>query len=452
MCEPTTPRIAAAIRLAYYGSMPFALENTVQTYPWGSRTSIPELFGLANREGEPMAEIWMGAHPKAPSVVQAPGGPISLDEWIAADAEGVLGPAVCARFSNQLPYLFKILAADSPLSIQVHPSRAQAHAGFAREERAGPPVDAPNRNYRDQNHKPELIFALTPFWGMRGFRPVREIQDRLVPVTQRAGAAGGKLLVPGDESQLTQFFRSLMTLGEREREAILAAAAEIAREKWPADPGGTPRAGAALPAAGDNDVEYYWVRLLEHLYPGDPGLLAPLFLNVFCLQPGEATYQPAGVLHAYLRGTGAELMANSDNVLRAGLTSKHMDLEELLSVGLFREEKPVVLSGSPGGDARCSLTTFGTPFEDIGFSRLAVDGECRLPAGVPLVVFCATGKLTVKTAADGANQEAAEVSVTPGRSAFVRADERQPSVAGNGVVLCATVGPISGAQSGGADA
>ena len=406
--------------------MVYLLENTVQPYAWGSPTAIPKLFGLPNPSGEPVAEIWMGAHPKAPSHLVIEERRVSLAQHIAQDPIGVLGEEVARRYGGRLPFLFKVLAAAEPLSIQAHPNLEQARSGFAREEAAGVPRDAPNRNYRDDNHKPELIFAVTPFWGLRGFRSPGEIRHEF--------ESGGVmppdgLHLPRDDSDLVDFVRSLMLLPQSAKENLVASALSVATDRW-SDPEKHPEPGDAL-------ARYFWLLRLAGKYPGDVGVMAPLFLNVFSLKPGEATYQPAGVLHAYLEGTGMELMANSDNVLRGGLTPKHMDLDELLSVGVFRTESPQITTGhraqSDMESDRCPVLEYPAPFEEFAFSRVDVPTRCNLDTGGPQILFCSTGKVTVQSGSES-------VKFGQGASVFVQAGEDALEARGHGTILRATVG------------
>jgi mannose-6-phosphate isomerase len=300
------------------------LKNPVLPYAWGSPTAIPELLGVA-ADGGPQAEMWMGAHPKAPSVVVHDGREIPLPQAIAEDPEAILGPAVRARFGDALPFLFKVLAAAAPLSIQAHPSMDEARAGFDREAADGVPVDAPHRNYRDANHKPECIRALTPFWGLCGFRPAAEAEALLTAACGPDFAPLREGLRAAGDEPLRGFFQKLMTLEADAMDAALAAA--LAHADGP----------------GKETPEGRWMRQLAEAYPGDPGILSPLFLNLILLEPGEALFLPAGELHAYLDGVGVEIMANSDNVLRGGLTPKHVDVPELMARVRFSPRRPPVL-------------------------------------------------------------------------------------------------------------
>ena len=287
------------------------LRPQVRSYAWGSRTAIAELLGQATPAAEPQAELWMGTHPGAPSEVRVG------DRW-----------RPLSEVAGELPFLFKMLAAERPLSIQTHPDARQARAGFEREEAAGIGRDASIRNYRDANPKPEILFALTPFHVLRGFRPPVEVADFLqaLDLTDLPGA-----------SQLLGAATAEATL-----EAFLRAWLETPTAT--ASPWLDRLVGAARRPPSETSPELalacHWVlRLAEH-YPGDRGLLAPLFLEVATLEPGEALFTGPRVFHAYLEGCGLELMVSSDNVLRGGLTQKHVDVPELLSVLQFTPEAP----------------------------------------------------------------------------------------------------------------
>ncbi len=300
------------------------LKNTVQEYAWGSYTAIAELLGNTSPSVNPQAELWMGAHPKAPSLIEYEGKCLSLAEVIENNPEDILGKAAAGKFDNRLPYLFKVLAAAKPLSIQAHPNQKQAEEGFERENRLGIPLAAPNRNYKDSSRKPECLCALTRFWGMRGFRPIPEIlslTEKICPVELEQEIRN--LRKQPDSSGLESFFHALMTLSpERKRNTVTQAVRAAQKE---------------------DDPIFKWILRLYDDYPEDIGVLSPAFLNLICLEPGQAMFLPAGELHAYLDGTGIELMANSDNVLRGGLTPKHIDVPELLRVLDFTAGKPDVI-------------------------------------------------------------------------------------------------------------
>lgn len=370
----------------------YRMTNPVQDYAWGSRTALTTLFGLPNPEGVPQAELWMGAHPNGCSLVELDGAPTRLADLIAAHPEATLGAATVARF-GALPFLFKVLCADKALSVQVHPSKAQAQAGFARDNAAGLAANAPNRNYRDDNHKPELVFALTPYQAMNGFRDFAAI----LALFQRVAAPSLAPLVSAFAAQQTPsglagFFRALLTLQGHAKEEALAAlhAAALAHRE---------------------EETFAAVLALFEQYPGDVGLFAPLLLHVVTLTPGQAMYLGAGTPHAYIRGTGLEIMANSDNVLRAGLTGKHMDVEELLSCTRCEPTpaEKIILAPSMEG----AVQHFEVPVPDFTFSVYPA-GQHELHSASAEVLLAIDGELSLV-------QGGASLSLQPGQSAFVPA-------------------------------
>jgi mannose-6-phosphate isomerase len=295
------------------------LKNTVQNYAWGSQTAIPELLGEPNPSHESRAELWMGAHPKASSFVNYDGQWLPLTELIARHPQEILGNDVALKFDNKLPYLFKVLAAAKPLSIQAHPSQNQAKEGFARETDQRIDIDASNRNYKDDSHKPECICALSPFWAMYGFRNFPDILAMFGKNCPVGLSAELDLLKKHPDSRgLKRFFTDLMTLDSQRQKRVIDEAVRNAYRD------------------SKEDSAFLWMTRLSNEYPSDIGILTPLLLNLIELKAGEALFLPAGELHAYLEGLGMELMANSDNVLRGGLTPKHIDVPELLNVLNFK--------------------------------------------------------------------------------------------------------------------
>ena len=362
------------------------LDNPVRPYAWGSRTVIAEMQGRPTPSPHPEAELWLGAHPGDPSrLVAADGRRTSLLDAVAADPEAMLGPDRAVKWSGHLPYLLKVLAADEPLSLQAHPSAAQAAEGFARENAAGVPVDAPTRNYRDASHKPELICALTEFHALVGFRAVDETIALLRALDVPELAAHRALLeAEPDAAGLRALFTTWITLPQSVLDRTLPALQE----------------GCVRLAGTDGpwSAEARMALELSERYPGDAGVLAALLLNLAKLAPGEALYLPAGNLHAYLSGAGVELMANSDNVLRGGLTSKHVDVAELLRVLDFRPCLPPVRRGTPVD----GWVVYETDAAEFLLRRLA-DGEpgteVAVPDRGPRILLCTRGAATV-TGAD----------------------------------------------------
>jgi mannose-6-phosphate isomerase len=394
---------------------PFVLENPVQNYAWGSRTAIAELLGRPSPGNQPEAELWIGAHPLAPSRVMDPPGLGTLLEAIENDPMGLLGAGVCERFGHELPFLFKVLAAAEPLSIQAHPDREQARAGWSRENAEGIPVDAPHRNYRDPNHKPELVCALTPFTALKGFRPPEDVARRLLlvagPELDPEVARLGRERSP---AALRALFTRLMTLEDDERMVVLARAL-------------TEAAGPAR-----DDPPWAWVQRLHARYPGDVGSLSPLYLNLVALAPGQALFLPAGELHAYLEGTALEIMANSDNVLRGGLTRKNVDLPALLSILRFEGAPLEVREAQAAGPG---LQVFRTPATE--FELALVEVEPRTPfasepgRGVEILLVL-----------DGEGLLRAEDVVRPlgrGQALFVPASTRRYTVEGESRLARASV-------------
>jgi mannose-6-phosphate isomerase len=368
------------------------LSSGVRFYPWGSRTVIPELLGESVPADRPHAELWVGAHPDEPSVL-SDGRP--LDKAIAEDAERLLGPAVVERFGARLPFLLKVLAAETPLSLQAHPTTAQAQVGYAAEEAAGIPHDDPTRTFKDPFHKPELLLALTTFEALCGFRPVEEslhclakLQVPELKPTIAALARGGlRAAIP----------QLLALTGDRRTELVHAVATAAARFVAAADP--------------EFINTYRWAAALAVTYPGDPGVVISLMCNHLKLAPGEAVFLPAGNLHAYLSGAGVEVMASSDNVLRGGLTAKHVDLAALIEVLDFTDGKVPVLHPvlGPGG------LRYPVPVQDFDLTRVHLDEQSgALTTRGPQLLLCTEGT-AVLASAEG------ELTLEKGRAAFVPA-------------------------------
>ncbi|MDN0200961.1 mannose-6-phosphate isomerase, class I [Streptomyces sp. S.PNR 29] len=378
------------------------LDNTIRPYAWGSPTAIPDLLGV-EPTGEPQAEMWMGAHPGAPSRT----GRGTLVEVIDADPEKELGPASVAKFGPRLPFLLKILAAGAPLSLQVHPNLEQAEQGYEDEEHRGIPVDAPHRNYKDANHKPELICALTAFDGLCGFRDPLQAADLLDGLGVDSLKPYVDLLhAHPEDAALREVLTAILTADPEEMTRTVTAVAAAC----------TRLGGAYAPYAD-----------IAHHYPGDPGVLAAILLNHVRLQPGEALFLGAGIPHAYLNGLGVEIMANSDNVLRCGLTPKHVDVPELLRIVRFEPTDPGVLrpEASPEGEE-----IYETPIDEFRLSRYVLPESSAahdLTLATPQILLCTAGSV-----------RAGEHQLSPGQSVFVPAGEKA-EVSGTGTVFRATV-------------
>ncbi|KGD74987.1 mannose-6-phosphate isomerase [Tatumella morbirosei] len=378
------------------------LINTIQHYDWGSKTTLTELYGIENPENLPMAELWMGAHPDAPSRVVVAGQPVSLAELIRQQPQQLLGEKVARRFSG-LPYLFKVLCAAGPLSVQVHPDKQAAEQGFQRENQAGIPLSSPLRNYKDNNHKPELVYALTPFRAMNGFRPPQQIAGLLEPLVGAHPQIGAFVARP-EMAGLKALFAVLLSL--QGDEAALAL-------KWLAE------VSAGLPGE-----TWQTVRSLQHSYPGDMGQFMPLLLNVVVLQPGQAMFLFAKTPHAYLQGSGLEIMANSNNVLRAGLTAKHIDIPELLDNVEFVSHPAEQLLTQPVVSQH--EISFPVPVDDFSFAvhQLQPTAQALSWPG-PRIILCLEG--TARCECSGQ-----QLTLRPGESAFIPANEGPLTVSGQG--------------------
>ncbi|MEW9531639.1 mannose-6-phosphate isomerase, class I [Microbispora sp. NPDC049125] len=362
------------------------LTNPIKDYAWGSRTAIAALTGRP--ASGPQAEMWLGAHPSGPSRLARNGTELTLAEAIEADPRGALGDSVIERFGERLPYLMKLIAVDRPLSLQVHPDAAQAADGHARGD----------ANYADDRHKPELICALTPFTGLAGFRPTDQAAmlverlgiDALRPVvsTLRRGDVLGALRLllewPGSRRELV--------------ESVVWAASAV------------------------HQPDYALIGRLARRYPEDPAVLAPLLMRRHQLAPGEALFLGAGVLHCYLDGFGVEIMAASDNVLRAGLTTKPIDVEELLRI-TAADAQPVAVEPVDGA--------YVPPVPEFTLRRVTPQGGRVLEGALPRIVVCVEGTVGVR------GEAGSDVTLRPGDSVFVPASEGSVELTGEGVAFSA---------------
>ncbi|EAN4945945.1 mannose-6-phosphate isomerase [Salmonella enterica] len=379
------------------------LINSVQNYAWGSKTALTELYGIANPQQQPMAELWMGAHPKSSSRITAANGEtVSLRDAIENNKTALLGETVANRF-GELPFLFKVLCAAQPLSIQVHPNKRNSETGFAKENAAGIPMDAAERNYKDPNHKPELVFALTPFLAMNAFREFSDIVALLPPVAGAHSAIAHFLQAPNTE-RLSQLFASLLNMQGEEKS----------------------RALAVLKAALNSQQGEPWqtIRVISEYYPDDSGLFSPLLLNVVKLNPGEAMFLFAETPHAYLQGVALEVMANSDNVLRAGLTPKYIDIPELVANVKFEPKPASELLTVPVKSG--AELDFPIPVDDFAFSLhdLALQ-ETSISQHSAAILFCVEGEAVLR-------KDEQRLVLKPGESAFIGADESPVNASGTG--------------------
>jgi mannose-6-phosphate isomerase len=387
------------------------LDSPIRKYAWGSHSAIAGLQGRPAPTQDPEAELWIGAHPASPSRLSVTG--VALSDAIAADPAGVLGADSVARFGARLPFLLKVLAAAEPLSLQAHPDLAQARAGFAAEERLGEPPGQ-HRNYIDAWHKPELLVAVAQFDALCGFRDPMASASLLGAL----GVAGLKSTVDALRqldlsSALRDAVHGLLSLPPVERPTLVCDVVAACEPRISEHP------------------SYALAVELAATYPGDVGIVVAMLLNRVELVPGEAVFMPAGNLHAYLCGVGVEVMAASDNVLRGGLTPKHVDVAELLHVLRFEVlTEPVCrpVRVAPG------LVTWPVPVDDFALHRAVVGAELSavtLPGGGPRVVLCLRGSVRLD---DGVSS----VLLSGGRAAFTPAGRAPISVSGDGEVYQAS--------------
>ncbi|THG30734.1 mannose-6-phosphate isomerase, class I [Naasia lichenicola] len=413
------------------------ITNVPRDYAWGSTTAIAELLGH-QPSGKPEAELWLGAHPAWPSRIvdtTQSDGMATLDAWIAADPARALGDA---RTSDTLPFLLKLLAANEPLSIQAHPSIAQAEAGYDREDAAGISLDDPARNYKDRLHKPELTLALSDtFEALAGFRELSHTQllvEELVAIASALGSelelsALGQLRAQLDDPDPAAALRGTMAwlLGGSDGSKLAIEAIS--------------RFASEAPRVSSFAREYATIAELAQRHPGDPGIGVALLLNRITLPQGQAAYLPSGNVHAYLAGLAVEIMAASDNVLRGGLTSKHIDTDELLDVVQFTPLPAPIWPAEDGGagmeifrpdvpDFALARITIGAAAEKHGH-QLSGGAEATFPLDGPGIVLVVQGSVAIVGAATSTMLER-------GESAFITPDEGALTFSGSGVAFVAT--------------
>ncbi|TGA68313.1 mannose-6-phosphate isomerase, class I [Aliivibrio fischeri] len=384
----------------------YPMTNVIQDYAWGSHTSIEALFDIKNSTGKPQAELWMGAHPNGCSAVTVNGDSVLLSDLINQDKEAFLSKTTADAF-GELPYLFKVLAAEKALSIQVHPNKQQAVDGFEKEEKTGIALTAFNRNYKDNNHKPELVYALTDYKAMNGFRDYQEIVS-LFSAMQLPTIASyvDELAQKPNSNGLQRFFKAILSLENETKERAVAELLDY--------------------ASSSTDELFVLLQDLAIQYPNDVGLFAPLMLNVITLKPGEAMFLSACTPHAYIHGTGLEIMANSDNVLRAGLTPKYMDIDELMSCTEFVSQPLSSLLTQPntvdGG------MSYPIPVNDFKFSVFTATDALTLETNSAEILFAIDSDLTLT------HENGDSVTVAKGHSVFVPAYAKRYSLTSSGNV------------------
>lgn len=384
------------------------LEGALRSYAWGSRTAIAELRGLATPSNHPEAELWLGAHPGDPARVITESGSESLLEVLHREPERELGRENLEAFGGRLPFLLKLLAAEEPLSLQAHPSAVQAEEGFRRENALGVPMESPIRNYKDGSHKPELVVALSRFEALAGFRePTRTVKLLRALAVDELEPYIGLLEGQPDSDGLRALFTTWITLPSTVLGTLLPAVL-----------------AGCITYVAHHDAEFVTeIRTaleLSEAYPGDAGVLAALLLNRVTLEPGQGLFLAAGNLHAYLHGLAVEIMANSDNVLRGGLTPKHVDVPELLRVLDFVGADIEVLDPAPSsGRSGSGRYEYVTPAPEFRLTRLEFDSNSTdlvVEAGGPRILICTEGAVTATCGAD-------TLDLDRGRAAWIAAEE-----------------------------
>lgn len=356
------------------------LSPALQHYLWGSHSFIQTFLQV--HEYGPLAEAWYGAHPKAPSLVEGR----RLDEIIAAEPAYWLGSQ-----ELKLPYLIKILAAEQALSIQVHPSKSQAELGFARENELGLSLTDPSRNYRDNNHKPELLMALTDFHALCGFRTHYQIVEAF------------------QHCEIDRIFQSFSRFADDPNDINFTS---LYKEIISSQPQSNLKAMLLqLPAEGKWAEEIHWMHELITLYPEDNSVISPLLMNLILLKPYQAISLEAGIVHAYLKGAGIEIMASSDNVLRAGLTPKHIDTAELLRIMRMEPYLPKIIAPSQRIN---QLMEYPTPVQDFALYRLQLQGQMQLPTMPgPRILLGLQGKAELRMGAQSLMLNKADSIIIP---------------------------------------
>ena len=356
----------------------FKLNGVIQHYAWGGNTFIPDLLGVENTNDKPFAEYWMGAHPLASAILETNDGPISLIDIINKNPETVLTKAVYDRF-GELPYLLKVLDVKQMLSIQVHPTKEEAEKGFDKEEAAGIPINAPNRNYKDRNHKPEVMVALSDFWLLHGFKEKNLLEKTLADVQEF------NILLPLFKMDGYQgLYQFVMELAQQEVNSFLMSVVKrVIRQKKDGD-------------LTKSDPGWWVAQLFEdvdQIVDIDRGVFSIYFFNIVNVQAGEGLFQGAGLPHAYLEGQNIELMANSDNVLRGGLTPKHIDVPELLKHTLFEGIVPNILKGN---EIRIGEKLYPCPVPDFAISKIELVGKrayTNTAEGLEIIIVTAGGAI-----------------------------------------------------------
>ncbi len=383
----------------------YKLINKIQNYPWGSYTAIPEILGIDNVEQKPFAELWMGDHSRAVSKVLINSDKIPLNDFIKTNPDLILGDG-----NKRLPFLLKILSSAKPLSIQLHPNKLEAKTGFFRENKENIPIEAPYRNYKDDNHKPEIIYAISPFIALKGFRRFIDIYNDFAEINSeiikdKLEDFKNDLTIKG----LKSFFSFILNLSNESKNYLI----EETKNKQ----------------TNSNDA-FQWLSRLYDEYGTDIGIFAPLFLNIIELRPGEALFIKAGELHAYLLGTGIELMASSDNVLRGGLTNKHIDKKELLSLTNFSESETTRVETIKKENGE---EIFITEPDDFQLSKIELKEKSIFTSefeNKARIILCLEGKFILTN-----KMKTKTINISKGESVFIPANTEQFTLKGQGLIF-----------------
>lgn len=375
--------------------MIFKLNNPIKNFQWGSTSAFSDLFKIANPHQLPQAELWMGAHPNGSSTVTIDNKESTLVDAISSNPSLWLGDQ-SGRYEDKLPFLVKILAANQPLSIQVHPSKEAAQVGFDKENEQGIALDAAERNFKDANHKPELVYAITPYLAMNGFRELSSIHRLFsAAILPSIKAILDPFLSNPTQETLEQLFAAILLMGEKQKASAVS-------ELLSFEP--------TLGESAEVMETFKLITELAKLYPSDVGLFSPLFLNVVELKPGEAMFLFAETPHAYLKGVGVEVMANSDNVLRAGLTPKYIDVPELLANTKFEPIKASDLRMQPSQDGNRSV--YPIPVDDFKFDIIR-EGEFEIVSSSPEILLCIEGSVEICSSQSRVSLKAGESVIIP---------------------------------------
>ncbi len=357
----------------------YPLKGFIQNYDWGGKNYISELLNKPNAEQVPEAELWLGDHPKGPAKATTEHGSVPLTELVRRHSKEILGPEVANRFNHRLPFLFKVLDVNKMLSIQAHPSKEEAERGFELEEQAGIPVTAFHRNFRDNNHKPEIMVALTPFWLLHGFLPMDQIK-----VNFRRVKSWSALSDSIEKLTLRQAYQLIMEMPQSQVNKLLSGLQQELNGQ----------------SFTKNQPEYWaGIALQDYTSPDghyDRGVFSIYMMNIVELAAGEGIFQEAGIMHAYLEGVNIELMANSDNVFRGGLTPKHVDVDQLLKHLKFIPVEPEILKGEAENRFE---KHYPAPVEDFLLSAVELPGGetfTSKSAVGPRIFLILEGEITVQ--------------------------------------------------------